>query len=104
MVKVKRCTHEDRLAAFASYHEKHPEVWRLFLKFTKEAMLAKRKRFGARLIWERMRWYVQIEKDDGADYKLNDHHPPFYARLFINTYPQFADFFEIRERRRDQEH
>tara|TARA_R110000772_G_C13309802_1_gene439842 strand:- start:13453 stop:13737 length:285 start_codon:yes stop_codon:yes gene_type:complete len=88
----------QRLADFNAFDAENPKVWQLFLKFTKEAMLKKRTRFGARMIWERMRWYVQIETNDKS-YKLNNNHPPFYVRKFIALYPQFEDFFEIRERR-----
>ena len=89
---------EEMQARFDTFHAEHPQVWKLFLRFVKEALQAKRKRFGARMIWERMRWYSLVEVDDGSDFKLNDHYPPFYARLFMDTYPQYAGFFEIREK------
>jgi hypothetical protein len=84
-------------ARFDAFHADHPQVWKLFLRFVKEAMVSGRRKFGARMIWERMRWFSTIETK-GDDFKLNDHYPPFYARLFMETYPQYAGFFEIREK------
>lgn len=90
-------TREQMQAKFDAFHAANPHIWALFLKFTREALLSKRKRFGARMIWERMRWYTTIEAKTSGDYRLNDHWPPFYARLFVQTYPQYEGFFQLRD-------
>ena len=88
-------TAEDRFQAF---HTKNPHVYDLFKQFTFQAINAGRGRFGARVIWERMRWYTRVETQE-EDYKLNDHYPPKYARMFMADFPEHAGFFETREKR-----
>ena len=84
--------------AWAAYHKKFPMVYKLFARFTRQAIRAGRKRFGARLIWERMRWYTLIEARDLSGYKLNDHYPPYYARLCMRDNPRYRGLFNTRER------
>ena len=82
-----------------AFHAANPKVYALFKKFAFQALGKGRKRFGARMIWERMRWYVMFETVDDVDYKLNDHHLTFYSRQFMRDFPQWKGFFEIRTRR-----
>jgi hypothetical protein len=70
----------------------------MFCRFTRQAINAGRTRFGARMVWERMRWYTMIEaKDEAFNFKLNDHYPPYYARLFMEENPRYEGFFELRK-------
>lgn len=88
---------ESRLhRAALEFHAKNPHVWEMFKRYSLEAARANRGKFGARLIWERMRWYMRFETTD-KDYKLNDHHPPYYARWFMEQHPEYAGFFETRK-------
>ncbi len=80
---------------FAEFHRDNPKVYELFQRFTYQALQTGRKRFGARMIWERMRWYTTVETND-LEFKLNDHYPPYYARLFMARHPKYAGFFETR--------
>ena len=84
----------ERFQRWLKFHRENPKVWKLFQYFAWEAW-GVRERFGARMIWERMRWYTQVETTD-CDYKLNDHYPPYYARLLAWTFEEFDSFFELR--------
>ncbi len=86
----------DPTEAFEVFHDANPHVYELFEWFTLQAIGAGRTRFGARMVWERMRWYTKVEARDRMSYKLNDHYPPFYARLFMRDHPQHAGLFETR--------
>ncbi|MEK9724416.1 MAG: hypothetical protein VW405_13170 [Rhodospirillaceae bacterium] len=83
---------------FEAFHEANPNVYRLFERFTKEAIAAGRVRIGAKAIFERMRWYFAFETT-GDTFKLNNSFTSFYARLFMADHPEHADLFETRERR-----
>jgi hypothetical protein len=92
-------TEEDRFLAFAEFHQANPEVWDLFQRFTFEAMHAGMK-VGARLIVERIRWErIIVLRRTEKTFKINDHHWPYYARLFCSTFPQHEGFFELRQRK-----
>lgn len=82
---------------FLQYHAANPQVWDLFKRFALEAA-GKRKRFSAQMIFERIRWYSQIETS-GDVYKVNNNYRPDYARMFLVEYPQYKDLFSLRERR-----
>ena len=85
---------------FRQFHENNPHVYKLFSRFASEAASRGRERFGARMVWERMRWHVAFETvDDASLFKLNDHYTPFYARMFMSDHPEYPNLFEIRERR-----
>ena len=88
-----------RFAKWLKFHRNHPRVWNLFYHYAKEAKLAGRKKFSARMIWERMRWYCEIESKE--EYKLNDHYPPYYARLLMLWCEEFEGFFSIRDAKFD---
>ncbi len=90
---------EDMLKKWRQFHDQNPHVYRLFKRFTREAIASGRERFGARMIWERMRWFTLIEAQDHAsDFKLNDHYPAYYARLFMEDHSRYDGFFETRDR------
>lgn len=80
---------------FQIFHRSNPKVYKLFRRFALEAKDLGRKRFGARFIWERMRWYIRIETRND-NFKLNDHFPPFYARKLMKDIPAMRGFFELR--------
>jgi hypothetical protein len=83
------------------FHKENPVFWTLFEKYALEACRSGRRVFGARMIWERMRWYTMIETTD-HDFKLNDHYIAYYSRLFMRTYPAYAHLFQIRSSTADQ--
>lgn len=85
--------------AFLDFHEANPIVYVLFKKFAREARLAGRKKYSAQAILNRIRWYTNVETKSTDDYKINDHHSAYYARLFVLDHPEYADFFWLRDAR-----
>lgn len=82
--------------AFLEFHRKNPGVYELFKRFTFEAINSGRDNFGVGMIWERMRWYTQIETR-GDPFKLNNNHRAYYGRLFMRDYPPHDGFFRTRK-------
>jgi hypothetical protein len=85
----------DMTAAFARFHADNPEVYQLVVRFAKEAISRGRTRIGMALIFERIRWHVQVETF-GDEFKLNNNFRAYYARLFSRDYPQHAKLFSMR--------
>lgn len=83
-----------RERAFEEFHAANPRVWELFERFALELVRAGRRRIGARLIGERIRWECAIATTD-AEFKVNDHHWPHYARMFAEKH---GNVFEFRDR------
>lgn len=95
MAVTKKSTELERFAAFEKFHAKNPDVYELFKRFTFQA-IAVNEKIGARLIGERIRWEQMITIERTDDFKINDHHWPFYARTFHSDFPQHRGFFETR--------
>lgn len=85
---------------FEAFLVEHPEVWRLFLHFTFQAINAGHKHMGVAAVWERIRWETTV----GAQYtdeswKLNNNFRAPAARRFAELYPRHATFFRTRRQR-----
>lgn len=65
----------------------NPELWALMQRFSFEAINAGFNHYSARTIFERIRWHYHIETSD-PDFKINDHWPPYFSRVFMWAHPQ----------------
>ncbi len=72
------------------------DVFFVFEKFTLEAYNAGMLRFGTSMVWNRMRWYTEVEMKAGS-FKLNNNYCTFYGRLLMRLYPELEGFFKTRE-------
>lgn len=74
------------------------ENWHVWLEFKRRAMKLLDygvKKYGARTIWETMRWDSTIGELSGQ-WKLNNNAAPDLARLFNIENPDLNDLFETR--------
>ncbi len=71
---------------FLAFHIQNPQVYRQFERFAAQAIRAGRTILSASLIFERIRWETQVLTSD-PDYKLNNNHRAYYARLWMETHP-----------------
>jgi hypothetical protein len=68
----------------------------LFVRFARE-MLARRRRFGVKLLVERVRWEVGVTiPADAEGFRLNNNWAPNIARDLIEELPALADYIETR--------
>lgn len=83
---------------FERFDVANPAVYALFLRFAREARAKGKQRYGAKAVWERLRWELSIETDETAP-ALNNDYPAFYARKAAREFPtEFGDgFFEFRQ-------
>ena len=80
---------------FNKYHKNNPEIYDLFVKFTKMATLRKQY-YSAKAIFHRIRWESMISGE--GDYKIDDGWISHYARKFMDDFPQHSGFFKTRDR------
>ena len=76
------------------YLEQNPEVYPMFKEFTFELIRAGRKRAGANMIIERLRWETAIRTK--GDFKINNNYAPDLSRKFMEDHPQHKGFFQTR--------
>jgi hypothetical protein len=83
------------------FHEHNPQVMELLARLTRRARArSASQRVGFRMVWEMARWmYVRSTRDDSG-FKLNNCLQYFYSRELMRRYPDLADVFETRERRK----
>jgi hypothetical protein len=74
------------------WHRQNPHVYRLFKEFTFAAIRRGHKRLSAWLVVNRIRWETSVETL-GGDFKISNNFIAYYARLFMEEYPEFKGFF-----------
>lgn len=72
----------------------NPHSVRLFEKFALEAA-ARGKKFGMKLLAERVRWECAIEAD--GDYKINNNYVAYIGRYLCAKHPHLRGFIEMRK-------
>ncbi len=78
------------------FHAANPHVYAHFERLALKAAQF-RVRFGAKAIWEVMRWEMAINTTE-AEPKLNNSYTAYYAREFVRRHPEHTGLFEMRER------
>jgi hypothetical protein len=81
-------------AKFWEFHKARPEVYSYICKFLQEAIDRGRSRFSISMVYERIRWYVEIELGTG-EFKLPNNHRAYYARLWQREHPAHAHLIKI---------
>lgn len=85
-------------ARFERFHAENPDVYDLFKKYTFEAIMAGREHFSVISIFERIRWYTDVETQ-GDPFKINQNFAAYYGRKFMQDFPAFEGFFRTRKLR-----
>lgn len=81
---------------FLAFHQANPKVYELFERFATEAHQAGRRRIGAKMLAERIRWFEEVEVHTG-DFKINNSYVSRYARLVAQRNPHLAGLFAMRK-------
>tara|TARA_R110002126_G_scaffold37275_2_gene112745 strand:+ start:521 stop:862 length:342 start_codon:yes stop_codon:yes gene_type:complete len=68
---------------FIKYHASNPEVYAVFKRFVAEVKAAGKTKYSSRTILHRIRWHVNIETRRIDEFKIGDHHSPYYARMYM---------------------
>ena len=84
---------------FAEYDAANPSIYYLFKRFANELIAAGRTKLSASLIIERIRWEVNVSTTSEDIFKVSNNHTAFYARKFMEDFPQHGEIFRTREQK-----
>lgn len=80
---------------FLRFHCANLHVYELFKKFTFQKVRQGHQHLGALTVLHRIRWETGAVTND-PDFKINNNHAAYYARLFRDDYPEHREFFRTR--------
>jgi hypothetical protein len=87
---------------FNDFHAANPHIFAAFERQVFNAINKGRKKISAKLIINVIRWEMYLESVD-LNFKINDAYQSYYARLFVEKYPQYDEYFEFRKLRNEEE-
>jgi hypothetical protein len=85
-------------ASFWEFHRANPEVYLTLARLAKQAKHDHGKMIGMKALFERVRWEMQIQTRR-RDFKLNNNHTAFYARMLMKNEPELAGLFALRKQK-----
>ncbi len=86
----------DKLKQFIDYVKSRPEHYKLFRELAQKYRNAGKKRCGASLIGNVLRYELGVRHADD-DFKINNNWLPLLARLLLYKDPSVQGFFELRD-------
>lgn len=88
------CDKNTRLwKEFMAFHNKHPHIYESFKERIFEAIKEGRDLYAMQTITENDRW--------DKKFRISNNHAAYYARLFIEDFPDYKSFFRLRPIRKD---
>lgn len=92
-----RIERELSLSAQAQiFHIENPQVMDRILSIMTNRKNRGFKRYGMKAVFEELRHDPSFVTKSGDHYKMNNNHTAWYARKFMELYPEFDGFFEVR--------
>jgi len=83
------------------WHNKNPEVYELFKRFTMQVINTGRKRYSHWAIMNQIRWHTEIQTS-GSEFKISNNYIAYYARLFVHENPKYKNFFTLKQMKEDK--
>ena len=86
--------------AFMEFHADNPQVYSELRRLSLELLGKSRQHYGIGGLFEVLRWQHAMSTSD-TEFKLNNNHRAFYARLLMHNEPTLKGFFELRRSQGD---
>ncbi|MEU5721585.1 hypothetical protein ABZ783_07160 [Micromonospora sp. NPDC047738] len=87
---------------FEQFHADNPAVYATLCRLAREWVdRTGRRKIGIGALTERCRWEIALATND-PEFKINNNHRAFYARLIMRDEPDLADLFELRKSMADE--
>lgn len=86
---------------FKKFDAENPCIFKAFEEQALRAIGKGRKKISAKLIINWIRWHEYINTND-KNFKINDAYQSYYARKFIDKYPEYDKVFEFRRLRNEE--
>lgn len=83
---------------FHAFHQANPHVYARLVELVADEVACGATRIGVGALFERLR-YSERTETNGDRYRLNNDLRADYVRHLIAEHPEWADFFETRQRR-----
>tara|TARA_R100000655_G_scaffold55221_2_gene93274 strand:- start:1234 stop:1584 length:351 start_codon:yes stop_codon:yes gene_type:complete len=87
---------------FDKFNKENPHVYREFEKQALMAINKGRTKISAKLIINWIRWNEFLKTSD-KNFRINDAYQSYYARYFVDQYPEYRECFEFRKLRNEEE-
>jgi len=87
---------------FNKFNEENPHIFKAFEEQALKAINNGRTKISSKLIINWIRWHEFLQSSD-KNFRINDAYQSYYARFFIEKYPQYNDVFELRKLRNEEE-
>ena len=84
---------------FEKFHAANPHVYQAICKLAETAIERGRTHYSIATIYEVVRWHGHFGTNSDGDFKLNNNHRAFYARLWLADHPERPEFFGTRVQR-----
>lgn len=82
---------------FQEFHKKNPEVYKHFVRITREAHNKGKKTLSIWLVANVVRWYVNMNTEDpNSEFKISNDYLSRYARLIMRQEPDLDGIFKIK--------
>lgn len=89
---------KDLRAEAEAWLRKNPEVYGLYERFAAE-MAKTGRRFGVKLLTERVRWECAVRTSGEDGFKINNNHTAYIARKLVTDHPELLTLLVFRETR-----
>ena len=86
---------------FTAFNKANPHIFAAFEEQALKAIAKGRIKISSKLIINWIRWNEYLRSSD-MNFKINDAYQSYYARYFIEKYPQHAGIFELRKLRNEE--
>jgi len=86
---------------FDKFNKENPHVFHAFEEQVFKAVERGRKKVSSKLIINWIRWNEFLRTSD-KNFRINDAYQSYYARHFVEKYPQYYDIFEFRKLRNEE--
>jgi len=87
---------------FFAFHAENPKVYATLARLAREWIAwTGRHNLGIATLFERTRWEIAMTTSD-PDFKLNNTHRAWYARLLMQKEPDLAGLFDLRTSEADE--
>lgn len=86
---------------FNKFNNENPHIFKAFEEQALTAIHKGRKKISSKLIINWIRWNEFLRTSD-QNFKINDAYQSYYARFFVEKYPQYKDVFEFRKLRNEE--
>jgi hypothetical protein len=89
-------TYQERKEDWWAWHQRNPEIWAHFERFSLDAVNRGVGKISHWLIINRIRWEISVVTM-GGDFKISNDHIAFYARLWNAMHPEHSTLFTTKK-------